>query len=251
MYLSCFLIDVGTDPDHPRPGRHWLRNRYRVHQRLCMAFPSSERKDRDRDFLQPYTPDAFAVGHVHTPRSINVGFLFRVDPRPGGGPVVIVQSADRPDWDYAFHNARYLLAAEPEVKNYEPSFQPQNLLRFRLQVNPTRRACKSSRGHDGRILGPKWTGKRIPVPPEALEGWLTRRAERAGFQLIGLAKVLPGYVYFNKSGKSGAGQRLCSVVYEGQLRVIRPDAFVETLQAGIGSAKAFGFGLLSVARAGQ
>ncbi len=40
MYLSSLLIDVGDNPDRPRPGRLWLRNLYHVHQRLCMAFPS-------------------------------------------------------------------------------------------------------------------------------------------------------------------------------------------------------------------
>ena len=48
MYLSCLLIDVGDNPDRPRPGRLWLRNLYHVHQRLCMAFPSA-RKTRTSD----------------------------------------------------------------------------------------------------------------------------------------------------------------------------------------------------------
>ena len=50
MYLSCLLIDVGDDPDRPRPGRTWLRNIYHVHQRLCMAFPSRERMEADPPF---------------------------------------------------------------------------------------------------------------------------------------------------------------------------------------------------------
>ena len=51
MFLSCLLIDIGDNPDRPRPGRIWLRNLYHVHQRLCMAFPSDPRKTDDRDFL--------------------------------------------------------------------------------------------------------------------------------------------------------------------------------------------------------
>jgi CRISPR system Cascade subunit CasE len=39
-----------------------------------------------------------------------------------------------------------------------------------------------------------------------------------------------------------------SVRFEGLLTVIDPERFCQTLAAGIGSAKAFGFGLLSVAR---
>ena len=59
MYLSCLLINVGDNPDHPRPGRLWLRNLYHVHQRLCMAFPSASRKADDPDFLRPFKPEDF------------------------------------------------------------------------------------------------------------------------------------------------------------------------------------------------
>ena len=36
--------------------------------------------------------------------------------------MILVQSAVKPDWDYAFHNARFLLAAPAEVKVFEPWF---------------------------------------------------------------------------------------------------------------------------------
>jgi len=250
MYLSYLLINVGENPDRPRPGRLWLRNLYRVHQRLCMAFPSNERRHRDKQFLRPYNPQDFATAEVHAPRSGNAGFLFRVEPRPGGNPVIVVQSACRPDWDYAFHNARYLLAAQPtEPKVYDPYFKPNERLRLRLKANPTRRACKNSRHPSGRPLDAKWIGKRIPVPADGLQDWLAHRAERAGFQVAAVTSTLPGYVYFNKSGERGAGHRLLSVLFEGLLEVTDPEAFVKTLQAGVGPGKAFGFGLLSVAPA--
>src|SRR5436190_21766487 len=43
MYHSHLLINVGDNPDRPdwNISRRWLRNLYRVHQRLCMAFPSA------------------------------------------------------------------------------------------------------------------------------------------------------------------------------------------------------------------
>ncbi len=101
MFLSLLEIDVGDNPDRPRPGRNWLRNLYHVHQRLCMAFPSAARKADDPDFLKPYRPEDFpeqrhiadarakavataALRHVHAPRGENRGFLFRIDPRPAG-----------------------------------------------------------------------------------------------------------------------------------------------------------------------
>ena len=87
MYLSMLLIDAGTAPDRPRPGRLWLWNLYRVHQRLCMALPSAVRKSDDPDFLRPFKPEDFGTSEpkqVHVARRTDAGFLFRIDPHLGG-----------------------------------------------------------------------------------------------------------------------------------------------------------------------
>jgi len=240
VYLSCLLIDTGENPDRPRPGRLWLRNRYHVHQRLCMAFPSRSRKEEDADFLHPYKPEDFGEGQVGVERAPGSGFLFRIDPLLGGRAVIIVQSAVEPDWGYAFHNAGYLLAAPPEVKPFGPRFSKDQCLRFRLEANPTRRLSKRSR--DAREES---VGKRVPVLTDQLLDWLDRHAGSGGFSIDQEATTLQlGYVYMNKNGK---GQRLRSVLFEGLLRVTDPDSFKQILIRGIGSGKAFGFGLLSVA----
>ncbi|MGV8081086.1 MAG: type I-E CRISPR-associated protein Cas6/Cse3/CasE [Syntrophales bacterium] len=242
MYLSCLLIDVGNNPDRPRPARLWLRNRYHVHQRLCMAFPSASRKAEDVDFLTPFKPDEFGNGQVHVKRDVDSGFLFRIDPLPNGRAVILVQSAIEPDWGYAFHNAMYLLAALPDVKAFEPHFSKDQCLRFRLAANPTRRLSKHSPDAKGESIG-----KRVPVATDQLVDWLAHRAESSGFSVKRDATTLqPGYIYMNKNGK---GQRLRSVLFDGLLRVTDPDAFRQTLIRGIGSGKAFGFGLLSIAPA--
>jgi CRISPR system Cascade subunit CasE len=243
MYLSCLLIDVGTDPDRPRPGRLWLRNLYHVHQRLCMAFPSASRKTDDADFLRPFKSEDFEP-HVHVVRGPDAGFLFGIDPQAGGRVMVVVRSAAKPDWEYAFHNAAYLLAAPPEVKSFDPCFAKEQHLRFRLVANPTRKIDTKS-GPDGR----RRNGKRVAVPPAQFEEWLARRADAAGFCIAeGSTALQPAYLYVNKT-RSVSGQRLRSVRYDGILTVTDPIRFREALVRGIGPGKAFGFGLLSVARA--
>ncbi|MBI2889991.1 MAG: type I-E CRISPR-associated protein Cas6/Cse3/CasE [Nitrospirae bacterium] len=251
MYLSCLLINVGENPDRPRPGRLWLRNLYHVHQRLCMAFPSVRRKNDDRDFLKPFNPDDFGSQEprqVHVERKTEAGFLFRIDPQPGGRVVILVQSAspDKPDWDYAFHNADYLLAAPPDSKPFDPSFARGQSFQFRLVANPTKRIRKDSREADGKTVDEKWIKKRVPVPTEKLDDWLKRRAESAGFGVRQLTSIQAGYIYVNKT-REDKGQRLRSARYEGILEVTNPGRFRETMVGGIGPAKAFGFGLLSVA----
>jgi CRISPR system Cascade subunit CasE len=264
MFLSSLLINIGANPDRPRPGRLWLRNLYHVHQRLCMAFPSDPRKRRDPDFLAPYVPSDFpeqrnladkkktevdknALAQVHSARSPEAGFLFRIDPQPSGRAVILVQSAAEPDWNYAFHNAGYLLAAPPQTKPFSPQFNKGERFRFRLVANPTRRLSKHSRERDGKPVEEKWIGKRVPVPTEYLFEWLARQADAAGFTVSKESTdIQPGYIYVNKIA-SGRGNRLRSVRYEGVLEVTDSEKFCGALLHGIGPGKAFGFGLLSVA----
>lgn len=266
MYLSLLSIDVGRTPDRPRPGRRWLGNVYHVHQRLCMAFPSTRRKTGDPHFLRPYDPADFpehrwqagckasairpdVLRQVHAPRDRQSGFLFRIDPLPGRNPVIVVQSALEPDWEYAFHNAGFLLAGPPEVHPYHPQFSQGQRLRFRLLANTVYRAREASREASGQRVDPKWVQKRLPVPAteQALRNWLERRADPAGFRLQQIEVCQIGYVHARRP----AGQDLCrfrSTLYEGTLQVLQPQIFLaEAILGGIGPAKAFGFGLLSVA----
>jgi CRISPR system Cascade subunit CasE len=87
------------------------------------------------------------------------------------------------------------------------------------------------------------------VPTDRLGEWLTRRAEPAGFRVVRLDTMQPGFVYANKTRDPGGGQRLRSVRYEGVLEVTDSAQFGKAVVRGIGSAKAFGFGLLSLALA--
>lgn len=242
MYLSYLLINVGENPDRPRPGRLWLRNLYRVHQRLCMGFPSAERKKQDEDFLKPFVPGDFGDGQVHVARATEAGFLFRIDPQPGGGVVILVQSATEPDWDYAFHNAIHFLAAPPEVKPFNPSFGEHQRLRFRLVANPTRK-IDTKTAPDGT----RRNGRRVPVSYDGLSDWLARKAKTGGFSVADdLLTLQTGYVYVADNKRTDA-KRLWSVRYDGILNVMDPTRFQVMLASGIGPGKAFGFGLLSIA----
>jgi CRISPR system Cascade subunit CasE len=246
MFLSLIKVNVDIEP-----GRLWLRNIYRVHQRLCMAFPSDAQKKCDPEFLKPFNPQGFQ--HVHGTRTDQQAFLFRIDPQPGCSPIIVVQSAMKPDWDYAFQNAGYLLAYEPVVTPFDPVFTLGQLLKFRLLANPTRRLSQKSTGSDGRPVLREWVGKRVPVPAVQLKPWLERHAEKGGFTIEKMQITRHGYQYFaNNAAETGDQDpeqkaRLLSVRFEGMLKVSNAKSFTDTIIKGIGPAKGFGFGLLSVA----
>lgn len=260
MFLSILLIDVGSNPDRPRPGRLWLRNVYRVHQRLCMAFPSKVQKDVDPSFLCPYKPEAFSQQTVGVLRTAEAGFLFRIDPLPANRAVILVQSALLPDWNYAFHNASYMLAAPPECKAFDPDLTNGQRLRFRLRANPTKKVGSATKSE--RLAGKKKNGKRVALLQENDQiAWLLDKGQQGGFTVPGQWReengvkipdfrvdVVPeGWIRCGKEGYRDGD--FFAVRFDGILVVNDVAAFRQTLQQGIGSAKGFGFGLLSIARA--
>jgi CRISPR system Cascade subunit CasE len=244
-----------------------------------MAFPSTERKDKDPQFLDSYRPDDFSMQqhltakpshevhestlkNVHAHRDGNQGFLYRIDPQLGcGRAVILVQAAIIPDWDYAFQNAGHLLAATPEVKPFDPVFHQNQRLRFRILANPVRKVSKKSLDFTGKFFDQSWVGKDVPVPIVDLAKWLERRAEpgwsatknseqnqfRPGFSLAEITEIQSGYAYVNKGKGRDQPRRLRSARYEGILVVTDRCDFRNTIAKGIGPGKAFGFGLLSVA----
>ena len=272
MYLSNLLIDVGNNPDRPRPGRTWLRNIYHVHQRLCMAFPSAERKKDDPQFLKPYAPDDFpedrhqaektvaeagpeALKHVHAQRDSERGFLFRIDPLPGASAAIIVLSAVKPDWDYAFQNAAMFLAAKPEVREYCPAFVAGQELRFRIRINLSKKSAEHrGQAKEGEGAGRARTqGKRVALtwseeqrPEDVIVPWFAARGARSGFDLGKCEVVQVGWVGGYRPERD-KGLKFRSALLEGTLRVTDPARFLAVIASGMGSAKAFGFGLLSVA----
>jgi len=161
--------------------------------------------------------------------------LYRVEPvthRETRG-VVLIQSFDVPDWSAASLPP----SAAADAKEFKPEFGAGQHLRFRLRANPTAR-----RKIDGAA-----EGKRVGLTTEGDQrAWLARKAEHGGFRPDGVIVIDEGQV---KAAKPG-GHRLTfrSVRFEGVLEVTASDRFTETLQAGVGTAKAFGFGLLSLAR---
>ena len=87
------------------------------------------------------------------------------------------------------------------------------------------------------------------MPVDGLYDWLARKADTAGFLVEKDSTVVQsGHVYVNKTG-DGKGQNLFAVRYDGFLKVTDPTRFRQALIQGIGPAKAYGFGMLSVAPA--
>jgi CRISPR system Cascade subunit CasE len=191
-----------------------------------------------------------------TPRK-TLGVLYRVDEnRRSAELVLFVQSASRPDFThlppgYFASSADDLDLAlqgdgNPRIRSLgqeRAALTVGDRLVFRLQANATRKILTKSLAD-----GTKQNGKRVPVrDDEARLDWLRRHAETAGFAV---AEVRVSEVAKRTGMRGAARLTLAGALFEGVLVVRDADLFRKALESGIGPAKAYGYGLLSIHRAG-
>ena len=256
MFLSQLLVNPGTHPDKPRPGVDWMKQTYRVHQRIWMAFPDTHRMNEDPFFLGTWSSDSLSK-----PPRREGGFLFRIEPEP---PLrILVQSSERPKWEYAFQNAPYLLTGQPEVREYDPSFNTGDRFRFRLVLlmvkrrtapsTATQEGAKARTEHPIRCLLPSTEPDGKPSPDPDFTAWrdrLAEVAERWGFTVGEYPRhlhVQPVRNLHMKPSGNTPSQPFNAAMFEGMLTCTDASLLRDAVINGIGRGKAFGMGLLSLA----
>jgi CRISPR system Cascade subunit CasE len=247
LYLSRLLLDPNC-----RQVRSELAHPYEMHRTVMHAF------------------DRYSVSDGERKRE-KFNVLFRADEDDLNGHVILyVQSTVEPDWVYLCEKDGYLVEntnqPNPACKNVEALYQ--NLckgqeLSFYLRANPTKRIAKPKRGDDSLI------GKRVALLHEEEQmAWLIRKGQEREAGCPGGFEILTKQIT-QEHGKAGQivlvhaapeGKQIglkrdekrdyrmthLAVRYNGLLRITNTDDFRNTIVRGLGSGKAFGFGLLSV-----
>ena len=137
------------------------------------------------------------------------------------------------------------------TRDWNPAFVQGQQLRFRLRANPVKSIADNSKGTKIGNNGKEYV-KRVRVPlihEEEQQAWLERKLEGAALldQLI-IQREMP--LRFSKpDGKQHMAGKVQPVLFDGVLVVQDPQALLDCLQQGIGPAKSFGCGLLSLAMA--
>ncbi|MGB0744102.1 MAG: type I-E CRISPR-associated protein Cas6/Cse3/CasE [Opitutales bacterium] len=183
-----------------------FRDSYAWHKRVWEAFPGQPEADRH--------------------------FLTRLDDTGQGFRLLILsqEPPTRPDW---------CPSSAWESKTVADEFFRQPAYRFSLLANPTRKLVV--RKPDGSR---KKNGQRIALSRrEDLIAWLERKGGQHGFAVESstLKTISRPRQHFLKKGNNGTHT---ATEYAGTLRVTDTVAFEQAAKNGIGSAKAFGFGML-------
>ena len=159
-------------------------------------------------------------------------FLTRLDDTGNGFRLLILSAAGpaKPDWcpDQGWQS-----------KAVGENFLTHPRYGFSLLANPTRKLA-APRGADGK----RRNAKRIPISKrEDLLAWLERKAAQHGFSITSeqIRTIPQPRQSFVKAGQAGLH---CATEFTGVLTVIDPELLRQAFTNGIGSAKAFGFGML-------
>jgi CRISPR system Cascade subunit CasE len=146
-------------------------------------------------------------------------------------PVVLVQSRYPADWVFLTQLSHYLqCAAITKDISLDRFVQLNHNYCFRLLANPT--ICQEH--------------KRRPLLRQNDQtDWMKRQADRFGFSIQSL--LVSHCDFLNSYSKGNAPVSIHRVCFEGTLAVRNVGAVRQALVGGIGHAKAYGCGLLSIA----
>lgn len=252
MFLTRFRLNTA------RPGtRRLLSSPQSLHAAVMSSFPH----------ILPTDSPAPGAPRV----------LWRLDRQARAEMLLYVVSPDRPDLTHLVEQAGWPAVATPDApgwqtRPYQPfldSLTAGGRWAFRLTANPVH----TIRRKDGEPR--KITAHLTPVHQM---GWLLheKRQNRAGFRILEKSdtrRTLPSgtthkghphhgdryeltvtdtrSLVFGKPGQDNPTSRdkvtLVTVTFDGRLEVTEPDTLRRTLTQGIGRARAYGCGLLTLA----
>lgn len=172
--------------------------------------------------------------------------LWRVD-WVGDKCYLLVVSPSKPDFSHLLHQFGYQDHDRGwESRDYDTlmnRIKEGDIWKFRLKANPVQSCItdKDPKTGRGRI--------HAHVTQDQQRTWLMKRAEKYGFSIgeDSFDVVHTQWEKFPKSRKGGSEITLRTATFEGTLTVSNAPTFIETLKTGVGKAKSYGCGLLTIA----
>lgn len=198
---------------------------------LNRVFLNPRNKDARRDLASPYAMHQSLKRIFSLSDQECTAFLWRLETEQPN--LLLVQSEMKPQWDKINQVDYFQHCDLPLPLNYFSHLAQGQLLRFRLKANPTVT-------RNQKRLGIFETESQIQ--------WLSQRSAKHGFILNDVMVSVSQLERFYKK-RGGHRIQIQTVVFDGVLKVQNLELLQRAVFQGIGSAKSFGCGLLSLARA--
>lgn len=211
----------------------------------AIAFVSSPYK------VHAAVEQAFAPSAVREDERCRI--LWRLDEVPGNYREIwlYVVSPDKPDFTHICDQVVSTASPAWVTKEYDPVLDRVSegqLWQFRLKANPVRKVLvdKGRRERAG-VVG-TLQGHVTEVQQRA---WLMNRAEAHGFRIAqteeGFERLAVSHRHRERFKRQGNVVTLTTAQYDGILEVVDAEAFRRTLGFGLGRARGFGCGLMTIA----
>ncbi|MBO4317469.1 MAG: type I-E CRISPR-associated protein Cas6/Cse3/CasE [Mailhella sp.] len=121
-----------------------------------------------------------------------------------------------------------------------PAFLEHDAYRFSLRANPTKKVTAFHANGE-----PKKNSRKVAVTGrEEQREWLGRKGRQYGFAIDDAAPLVISAAANHVFYRGGNAVLHVGVDFQGVLRVTDRDLFKTAFQRGLGSSKAFGFGML-------
>jgi CRISPR system Cascade subunit CasE len=174
--------------------------------------------------------------------------LHRLEYGKNSSLTLLVQSHSAPDWSW-LHEKNYLAPEDPfspyenpAIKRFDLALHEGQDFLFRLRANPTVKKKRPGKRHSNRVP---------LVREERQREWLHHKADQHGLRVLEVnvhgERHRSGWI--RRDHEQRHKLDIFMVQYDGILEVIDPQQMEEAVRNGIGPAKAFGCGLLSLAPA--
>lgn len=194
-----------------------------LHAAVMASFPSMEKEGNDR-------------------------ILWRIDIL-GPSTYILVQSNIKPDFTHIVEQFGWPESDQKwDIVDYErflSNIKNGDMRRFRIRANPTRSVMqKDGKSTRGKVC------QHVTVDQQLQ--WIVEKSKKCGFSIEG-----PGLNVDISSRdtlkfkKKNTTVSLAAAVFEGTLKIEDAKLFVDTIKSGLGRAKAYGFGMITVSRANK
>lgn len=198
-----------------------------------------------------------SFAEIPEPSGAGPRILWRVDRGGSAATYLYLVSPARPDLTHLVEQAGWPQTGRWETFDYRPFLDrlaKGEEWAFRLTANPVHTARRSD---DEPTKITAHVGLRYQI------GWLLKRQEQAGFRVLEKAperQMIPEMdnyelivhnrrnLAFRKSGQKDP-VTVVAVTFDGRLEITDPHALRRTLTQGLGKAKAYGCGLMTLAKA--